>query len=1484
MKLQAFKKPLALLSILSLLLNQLLFVPQVFAQESTPSAIIESTSSAQPSANPEVTPIPAPAPTPSPISEWQDVVDKATTTKDNVVTDHLYEAPQNSKVTVKFNKLPENKGKLTIKEVTLTDEQVTQTKALSNIAYDITSDMQNGTFEYTLTLPAPKTDNVEVKASEDGQSFVTLGGVTAQSDTLTITGLNHFTLFVAVSADTSSGGSFASLNNPNPTLTEPSVGQIATGTLVLNIPLGFSFNTSSNVTATVTNVSCNGQGNNKLKLGNGGGQSSQTVPPTATTITFTVAESSSGISTCAGTITFAGIQVKANSGTPLTSGQITITGTTGTADFGPGGVTLTEVAGAVSPTNSALLASPSSVPADGISTSTITVTLKDAFNNLVTNTSVSLSLVSGSATTSGSPATTNSSGQATFTVKSSTIGSAVFQANSGAVTINQTATVNFTNAAPSFDAISPQNVDEDAGSRNIPITNVLPGPESEASQTVNFSATSNNTSLIPNPSVSGVGANRTLTYTPVDNANGTATITVTANDGQAQNNTSSKTFNITVNAVNDPPTVTITSPNGGQTWAGGSSQDITWNASDVDIGDSLKVKLEYTTDGGSSYNAIADNLANSGTYSWTVPAIDSTTVKIRTTVADVALVQGIDSSDANFTIASASISGMKYEDKTGTPGLLGWTINLSGDSSLTTTTDINGNYNFATLLPGLYQICEVLQSGWTQTAPTSGYDCGNSVLGYEITLSAGENLTGQNFGNFNYGQVSGKKYEDVNENGEDDEGELWLEGWTIYIDADNNGQLDDGELYTNTNFSGSYTFSNLGPGTYTIREVQQDGWKQTDPTSDDSSIGGQSDKSYVITMTSNGNKTQRNFGNFHLGTISGQKFNDINGDGARNGEDFGLEDWIIFLDANDNGELDEGETSTTTDMDGYYEFSGLATGTYKVREVLQPGWMQTTDNPSDVAVISGTSVSNIDFGNFQKITITGRKFEDKDANASYDDSLDSVLSGWNIFIDTNNNDALDDGERVTTTAEDGSYSFDNLGSGTYKIREAQQNGWVQTTSNPDDIVVQSGNAVSGIDFGNFKKVIITGYKWKDLDADGVLDEGELGIGGWNMSLSKVTTNTTSTTNPDGGEPIMTEIVSLSLVSTLPTDSNGQVNLEVDKPGTYRLTEESQDNFQRTYPTDSFFDVFVDLGGQTITTDKNNHPLRFGNAPFQKLSDAKFVPSGDATSSASLVVLGDSTISVSVNGGTSSVFLPNNTIITNSTDGGTIDVTKLSAQTPSSLTGFDSNTVVDGSLQWGIPDLGLKFSQAITLNIFVGTSLNGQTLKVIRSTTGTSGWTSDGIEDPKTCTVASGICTFKATRASYYATTHTTAAATTTSSSSSSSSGSDGGDGRSDGLGCATHDCSVRSASLVAQVSGTSTQATGFTPGVLGIQSNEQTNANVGVGEVEGISTPSAVQQEPAATAEPQVQATTGTPFNVKVAVIVVAFILAGFGLFKLLVK
>jgi hypothetical protein len=74
-----------------------------------------------------------------------------------------------------------------------------------------------------------------------------------------------------------------------------------------------------------------------------------------------------------------------------------------------------------------------------------------------------------------------------------------------------------------------------------------------------------------------------------------------------------------------------------------------------------------------------------------------------------------------------------------------------------------------------------------------------------------------------------------------------------------------------------------------------------------------------------------------------------------------LPGWTIQLDAGVNGTVDQ---SQVTDGNGNYSFTGLDRGTYRVREVQQSGWTQTSPNPSDLTVASSSQTFlNVDFGN-----------------------------------------------------------------------------------------------------------------------------------------------------------------------------------------------------------------------------------------------------------------------------------------------------------------------------------------------------------------------------------------------------------------------------------------------------------------------------------------------------------------------------------------
>ncbi|OLD78247.1 MAG: hypothetical protein AUG87_01935 [Candidatus Rokubacteria bacterium 13_1_20CM_4_70_14] len=89
----------------------------------------------------------------------------------------------------------------------------------------------------------------------------------------------------------------------------------------------------------------------------------------------------------------------------------------------------------------------------------------------------------------------------------------------------------------------------------------------------------------------------------------------------------------------------LVAPNGGETWTVGSTQAISWTTS----GTVPNVKLEYSTDGGVTYpSVVAASVANTGSFSWTIPDSISNTVRVR--VSDVTDASANDTSDGNFKI------------------------------------------------------------------------------------------------------------------------------------------------------------------------------------------------------------------------------------------------------------------------------------------------------------------------------------------------------------------------------------------------------------------------------------------------------------------------------------------------------------------------------------------------------------------------------------------------------------------------------------------------------------------------------------------------------------------------------------------------------------------------------------------------------------------------------------------------------------------
>jgi hypothetical protein len=124
----------------------------------------------------------------------------------------------------------------------------------------------------------------------------------------------------------------------------------------------------------------------------------------------------------------------------------------------------------------------------------------------------------------------------------------------------------------------------------------------------------------------------------------------------------------------------------------------------------------------------------------------------------------------------------------------------------------------------------------------------------------------------------------------------------------------------------------------------------------------------AVTLDDNNSVAVGGCGEVSLGTISGTKFADTNGDGVRQPGEAGLAGITVFLEVTCNDRLDKTEVRTTTDANGNYVFTDLKPGTYDVREVVPAGWMQSSGNPAPVVVVAGADVRAGDFGDFKLAT------------------------------------------------------------------------------------------------------------------------------------------------------------------------------------------------------------------------------------------------------------------------------------------------------------------------------------------------------------------------------------------------------------------------------------------------------------------------------------------------------------------------------------
>lgn len=115
-----------------------------------------------------------------------------------------------------------------------------------------------------------------------------------------------------------------------------------------------------------------------------------------------------------------------------------------------------------------------------------------------------------------------------------------------------------------------------------------------------------------------------------------------ASDGNPWDISNSK-FSI---VYNETKTITVSSPNGGESWPAGSTRNIIWTTTD-NVGD---VKIKYSSDNGGNWTTVTSSTANDGIYSWTVPNSPSSQCLVK--ILEASDSSTFDTNDSTFSITS----------------------------------------------------------------------------------------------------------------------------------------------------------------------------------------------------------------------------------------------------------------------------------------------------------------------------------------------------------------------------------------------------------------------------------------------------------------------------------------------------------------------------------------------------------------------------------------------------------------------------------------------------------------------------------------------------------------------------------------------------------------------------------------------------------------------------------------------------------------
>ncbi len=366
-----------------------------------------------------------------------------------------------------------------------------------------------------------------------------------------------------------------------------------------------------------------------------------------------------------------------------------------------------------------------------------------------------------------------------------------------------------------------------------------------------------------------------------------------------------------------------------------------------------------------------------------------------------------------------------------------------------------------------------------------------------------------------------------------------------------------------------------------------------------------------------------------MGSISGHKYEDKDGNASTEADWYGLDNWVInLIDSNS-----QAIASTTTNNAGYYEFNNLPLGNYTLTEEMKSGWIQFAEpNPITLTSTATSSIDN-DFINYLPECGNGVVDEGEQCDDGNSDNGDgcnnqcelpyggpeygylkickyvdddgvlgttedqSPVGGWEFILDsgiaTSSYSTLTQQQEDAEEGEYGCTKTIKLETGSYGISEILGNGWYAIEPETGSTTVNiEYNQTKTVNFYNTQYSSISGRKYNDANNNGKIDADESGLPDWKIQLvgcpyaplipgassfvSKSSINLDAD-NVDTG--------SCSVIATTTTDMDGFYSFDMLRVGDYGVSEADQIDWTQTYPENQTF-YYFNLGKGEATTTIN----------------------------------------------------------------------------------------------------------------------------------------------------------------------------------------------------------------------------------------------------------------------------------------------------------